>query len=92
MLSGATTTDLHNTNDPNFIFNFNASYKIPVNTHRIKSLKLTFTALNIFDVHYYTYKYNSELASGGVYSILPQYESGLIGPPRSLQLDLVARF
>ncbi len=92
MLSGATTTDLQNTNDPNFIFNFNASYKIPVNTHRIKSLKVIFTALNIFDVHYYTYKYNSELASGGVYSILPQYESGLIGPPRSLQLDLVAKF
>jgi iron complex outermembrane receptor protein len=27
-----------------------------------------------------------------VYSVNPQYESGLIGPPRSLQLDLVARF
>ncbi|MBU6419402.1 MAG: TonB-dependent receptor [Proteobacteria bacterium] len=91
-LSGATITDLNNTNDPNFIVNLNASYKFKIQNRRIKSLKLTFTALNVLGVHYYTYKYNSEIAQGGVYSILPQYESGLIGPPRSLQLDLVARF
>ncbi len=91
-LSGATTTDTQNTNDPNFIVNFNASYTIPVQTHKLQSLKVTFTALNVLDVHYYVYKYNSEVAQGGVYSISPNYESGLIGPPRSLQLDLVAKF
>jgi iron complex outermembrane receptor protein len=90
--SGATITDLNNTNSPDFIVNFTGSYKIPVQSHFLKSLKLTFTALNIIDTKYFTYKYNSEIASGGVYSINPQYESGLIGPPRSLQLDLVARF
>jgi iron complex outermembrane receptor protein len=91
-LSGATTTDLVNMNPANFIVNFLISYKLPVNTHRLKSLTLTLNAQNIADWHYYTYRYNSEIASGGVYSILPQYESGLIGPPRSLELDLVARF
>ncbi|MDE8346288.1 MAG: TonB-dependent receptor [Acidocella sp.] len=90
--SGATITDLHNTNSPDFIVNFVGSYDIPIHSHKLKSLKVTFTALNIIDTHYFTYKYNSEIASGGVYSILPQYESGLIGPPRSLQLDLVAKF
>jgi iron complex outermembrane receptor protein len=91
-LSGATTTDLNNTNDPSFVLNFMASYKIPVHTKKLKSLTLTFTALNVIDLHYYTYQYNSDIAYQGVYSINPNYKSGLIGPPRSLQLDLVARF
>jgi iron complex outermembrane receptor protein len=91
-LSGATITDIHNTNDPDFIMNFFASYDIPIHSHRLQSLKATFTALNFIDTHYFTYKYNSEIALNGEYSILPQYESGLIGPPRSLQLDLVAKF
>ena len=90
--SGATITDLYNTNAPDFIINFTGSYKIPIHSHRIDSLKVSFTALNIIDTHYYTYKYNSEIALNGQYSILPQYESGLIGPPRSLQLDLTAKF
>ncbi len=91
-LSGATITDLYNTNDPDFIMNFYASYKIPIHSHKLESLKVEFTALNFADVKYFTYKYNSEIAYEGEYSILPQYESGLIGPPRSLQLDLTARF
>ena len=91
-LSGATITDLYNTNDPDFIMNFYASYKIPIHSHRLDSLKVEFTALNFIDTHYFTYKYNSEIAYEGTYSILPQYESGLIGPPRSLELDLTARF
>ena len=91
-LSGATTTDVNQTNDPNFLVNFNASYKIPFKNPRIQSVKLIFTALNILDVHYYTYAYTSEIANAGVYSVNPNYASGLIGPPRSVQLDLVARF
>jgi iron complex outermembrane receptor protein len=91
-LSGATTTDTNATNPPSFVLNFVASYKIPVHTNKLKSLTLTFTALNILNLEYYTYKYYSETAYHGQYSILPQYESGLIGPPRSLQLDLVAKF
>jgi iron complex outermembrane receptor protein len=91
-LSGATITDLNHLNDPDFIMNFTASYKIPIQSHLLKSLTATFTALNFIDTKYFTYKYNSEIASGGIYSVLPQYESGLIGPPRSLELDLVARF
>jgi len=90
--SGATITDLYNTNDPDFIMNFYTSYKIPIHSHRLDSLKVEFTALNFIDTHYFTYKYNSEIAYQGTYSILPQYESGLIGPPRSLELDLTARF
>jgi iron complex outermembrane receptor protein len=90
--SGATITDLKNTNSPDFIVNLYASYKFPIHSHRLQSLTATFTALNIIDTKYFTYKYNSEIAYQGVYSILPQYESGLIGPPRSLQLDLVAKF
>ncbi len=91
-LSGATITDLNNANDPDFIANFTASYKIPIHSHHVQSLTATFTALNMIDVKYFEDKYYSEIASSGVYSVLPQYESGLIGPPRSLQLDLVARF
>ncbi len=91
-LSGATITDLNNANDPDFLLNFTASYKIPIHSHHIQSLTATFTALNFLDVKYFTDKYYSEIALNGVYSKLPQYESGLIGPPRSLQLDLTARF
>jgi iron complex outermembrane receptor protein len=90
--SGATITDLNNANNPDFIANFTASYKIPIQSHHIQSLTATFTALNFIDVKYFEDKYYSEIALNGVYSVLPQYESGLIGPPRSLQLDLTARF
>jgi iron complex outermembrane receptor protein len=91
-LSGATITDLKETNAPDFLLNFVGSYKIPIQSHFLNSLSVTFTALNIIDLKYFEYKYNSEIAAAGVYSVNPQYESGLIGPPRSLQLDLVARF
>ncbi len=91
-LSGATTTDMVNMNPANFIVNFLISYKLPVHTAKIDSLTLTLNAQNIANWHYYNYRYNSELPSGGYYSVLPEYESGLIGPPRSLELDLVAKF
>jgi iron complex outermembrane receptor protein len=91
-LSGATITDPNNANDPDFLMNFTASYKIPIHSHRLESLTATFTALNFIDTHYFTYKYYSEIAYNGTYSVLPQYESGLIGPPRSLTLDLSAKF
>ncbi len=90
--SGATITDLNNANNPDFIMNFTGSYKIPIQSHHIQSLTVTFTALNFIDVKYFEDKYYSEIALNGEYSVLPQYESGLIGPPRSLQLDLTARF
>jgi iron complex outermembrane recepter protein len=91
-LSGATTTNVHAENPGNFIMNFMASYKIPVHTAKLQSLTLTFTALNFLNVHYYNYQYASELPSGGVYSILPEYQSGLIAPPASFELDVRARF
>jgi iron complex outermembrane recepter protein len=91
-LSGATTTNVNALNPSNFLLNFVASYKLPVYTPKLQSLTLTFTALNFLNVHYYNYQYASELPSGGVYSILPEYQSGLIGPPASFELDLRARF
>jgi iron complex outermembrane receptor protein len=91
-LSGATVTDLVNMNPANFIVNFLLSYDIPVHTDKLQSVTATLNIQNLTDWHYYTYRYNSEIASGGVYSILPQYASGLIGPPRSFTLDLSAKF
>jgi iron complex outermembrane receptor protein len=91
-LSGATSTNVNAMNPANFIMNFMASYQLPVHMQRLQSVTLTFTALNFLNVHYYNYRYSSELPSGGVYSILPEYQSGLIGPPASFQLDLRARF
>jgi iron complex outermembrane receptor protein len=90
--SGATITDPYNKNDPNFIINLYGSYKIPIHSHALQSVTATLTIDNLLDTKYFTDKYYSEIAYNGVYSILPQYESGLIGPPRSIQLDLTARF
>jgi iron complex outermembrane receptor protein len=47
---------------------------------------------NIFDEHYYTYRYSSDTANAGVYSINPPFDSGLIGPPRSFTVDMSAKF
>ena len=91
-LSGATITDTQIKNPANFVVNLLASYTIPIQSHHIQSLNITFTALNIFQKHYYTYTYSSETANAGVYSINPPFNSALIGPPRSLQLDLTAKF
>ena len=91
-LSGATITDTQIKNPAAFIVNLLMSYTIPIHSHRIQSLNVTFTALNLFQKEYYTYRYSSETANAGVYSINPPFDSGLIGPPRSLQLDLVAKF
>ncbi len=91
-LSGATVTNTQIQNPANFELNLLLSYTIPIHSHRIQSLNVTFNALNLLDEHYFTYKYSSETANAGVYSINPPFESGLIGPPRSLTLDLTARF
>ena len=91
-LSGATVTNTQIENPANFEVNLLLSYTIPIHSHRIQSLNVTFNALNLLDEHYFTYRYSSETANAGVYSINPPFESGLIGPPRSLTLDLTARF
>lgn len=90
--SGATEVDMHHRTPPTMLFNINASYVLPIHTEVLKSVKLVFTGLNMLNVHYYAYEYGNNQAQGGVYSILPEYDCGLIGPPRSLELDVVAKF
>jgi iron complex outermembrane receptor protein len=60
-LSGATITDLKETNAPDFLLNFVGSYKIPIQSHFLNSLSVTFTALNIIDLKYFEYKYGNRV-------------------------------
>ncbi len=91
-LSGATVTNTQIENPANFVVNLLLSYDIPVNYGALKTLNVTLNAQNLLNEHYYTYAYSSEIASGGVYSILPPYKSALIAPPQSFTVDFTAKF
>jgi outer membrane receptor protein involved in Fe transport len=59
-------------------------------------LTVSLNAQNIFNQHYYTYTYSSQNPVAGIYDPnLPggtPYGSGFVGQPRSVLLDLTARF
>jgi iron complex outermembrane receptor protein len=92
-LNGATVTNTAILNPANFLVNLLLSYDVPLPaSSRIKNLNVTLNMENILDEHYYVYRYSSDTASAGVYSINPPFDSGLIGPPRSFTVDLSAKF
>ena len=91
-LNGATVTNTQILNPANFVVNLLLSYKVPVNIGALKNVTVALNALNLLDEHYYTYTYSSDTANGGIYSINPPFNSGLIGPPRSFTVDVTARF
>jgi iron complex outermembrane receptor protein len=92
-LNGATVTNTAILNPANFEVNLLLSYDIPVPDYsKIKTLNVTLNMQNILDEHYYVYRYSSDTADAGVYSINPPFDSGLIGPPRSFTVDVSAKF
>ena len=95
-LDGATVTNTKIQNPANFVVNLLLSYKIPIHSARLQSLTASLNIQNILDERYYTYTYSSENPVGGVYDpSLPggeAYNSAFVGEPRSLMLDVVAKF
>ena len=95
-LDGATVTNTKIKNPANFVANLLLTYKIPVAYKGLQSVTASLNFQNIFNKRYYNYTYSSENPVGGVYDpSLPggqAYNSAFVGEPRSLQLDLTARF
>lgn len=96
-LNAATVTNERAQNPANVVCNILLTYKIPVPASSpLSSLTASLNLQNIFDERYYTYTYSSQNPVGGIYDpSLPggaPYDSGFIGEPRSVVLDLVAKF
>ena len=95
-LNGATVTNTHILNPANFVANLLLTYKIPVKVGALQSVTASLNFQNIFDKRYFTYTYSSENPVQGVYDPhLPggePFNSAFVGMPRSLMLDLDARF
>ena len=95
-LDGATVTNQNILNPANFVVNLLLSYKIPLPPSALKSLTASLNLQNIFNERYYTYTYSSENPVEGIYDPhLPggaPYNSAFVGQPRSVMLDLVAKF
>ncbi len=73
--------------------NFLGSYTLPINQgYGLKSLKFTVNAQNIFNMHYFAYRYLSNFSYAGVYSDAHYYTSALQGPPASVIFNVTARF
>ena len=72
--------------------NLLGSYTMPVNYHGLKSLKFTLNAQNIFNTHYYSYRYLSNFAYAGVYGSDNYYTSAFVGEPAAVLFDVTARF
>ncbi len=73
--------------------NFLGSYTMPINSgYGLKSLKFTVNAQNIFNMHYFAYRYLQNFAYAGVYSDAHYYTSALQGPPASVIFNVTARF
>ena len=72
------------------------TYKIPIPHSALQSLTVSLNAQNIFNTRYYTYTYSSQNPVAGIYDPnLPggqPYNSGFVGQPRSVLLDLTAKF
>ncbi len=92
LLQAATTTSpgyrLPEFNTVNFL----GSYTMPINSgFGLKSLKFTVNAQNIFNMHYFAYRYLSNFSYAGVYRDT-YYTNALAGPPASVIFNVTARF
>ena len=91
-LAAATTTNqaykLASFNTVNFL----GSYTMPVNYHGLKSLKFALNAQNIFNTHYYQYRYLANFSYAGVYGSDNYYTSAFAGQPAAVIFDVTARF
>ncbi len=94
LLEAATTTN-ENYKLPEFnTVNFLGSYTMPLTGYGLgptKSVKFTINAQNIFNTHYYAYRYLFNYSYAGVYR--DTYDTtALIGPPASVIFDATLRF
>ena len=94
LLEAATTTN-ENYKLPEFnTVNFLGSYTLPLTGYGLgpaKSVKFTINAQNIFNTHYYAYRYLFNFSYAGVYR--DTYDTtALIGPPASVIFDATLRF
>ncbi len=94
LLEAATTTN-ENYKLPEFnTVNFLGSYTMPLTGYGLgpaKSVKFTLNAQNIFNTHYYAYRYLFNYSYAGVYR--DTYDTtALIGPPASVIFDATLRF
>ena len=73
--------------------NFLGSYTMPINSgYGLKSLKFSVNAQNIFNMHYFAYRYLSNFSYAGSYANNTYYTSALQGPPASVIFNVTARF
>ncbi len=73
--------------------NFLGSYTMPINSgYGLKSLKFTLNAQNIFNMHYFAYRYLSNFSYAGSYANNTYYTNALAGPPASVIFNVTARF
>jgi iron complex outermembrane receptor protein len=91
-LNGATTTNTHALNPPNFIVNLLLGYDLPVHFQYVKKVNLELNVQNLLGERYYVYQFSSENPLNGYYSYTPAFSSGYIGSPRSISLQLTAKF
>ena len=95
-LDAATVTNPDILNPGNIVVNLLLTYKIPIPRSALQSLTVSLNAQNIFNTRYYTYTYSSQNPVAGIYDPnLPggtPYNSGFVGQPRSVMLDLTAKF
>lgn len=95
-LDGAAVTNRNILNPANFIVNLLLSYKIPLHSGRLQSLTADLNVQNLFNKFYYNYTYSAENPVAGIYDPhLPggePYNSGFVGQPRSVLIDLTAKF
>ncbi len=95
-LNAATVTNQNILNPGNIVVNMLLTYKIPIPRSALQSLTVSLNAQNIFNTRYYTYTYSSQNPVAGIYDPnLPggqPYGSGFVGQPRSVLLDLTAKF
>jgi iron complex outermembrane receptor protein len=95
-LDGATVTDTKVENPANFVVNLLLSYKIPVHYSYLQSLTASLNVTNLLDEKYYSYEYSAENPVAGIYDPHLQggmpYAEAFYGQPRTILVDLVAKF
>jgi iron complex outermembrane receptor protein len=95
-LDGATVTDTKIENPANFVVNLLLSYKIPVHYSYLQSLTASLNVTNLLGEKYYAYEYSAENPVEGIYDPHLQggapYDEAFYGQPRTIMVDLVAKF
>jgi outer membrane receptor protein involved in Fe transport len=96
-LDGATITNTKVQNPANFVVNLLLTYQIPLPFNSpLKSLTADLNMQNILDERYYSYVYSGEEPVAGIYDPhLPggqAFDSAFVGEPRSIMVDLTAKF